>query len=87
MVSALVDLDCRRVDVEPFEKLAQHFTLGGDELGMEFTFDGFEVFTDQRACSKHLDLLAQVFKGACASFGGVGAMRGDMKYWHWGSPP
>ena len=44
-------------------------------------------FTDQRACSKHLDLLAQVFKGACASFGGVGAMRGDMKYWHWGSPP
>ena len=63
MVSALVDLDRRRVDVEPFEKLAQHFTLSGDELGMEFTFDSFEVFTDQRACSKHLDLLCTSVQG------------------------
>ena len=87
MVSALVELDRRRVDVEALKKLAQHFALGGDELGMELTFHGFEVFTDQRACPHCLDLLAQGVKGTCASLGGIGTMRGDMKYWHWGSPP
>ena len=85
MVAALVDLDRRHVEVEAFEELAQHLALGGDELGMEVTFHGFEVFADQRACSKCIDPLAQRFKGTCAALGG--ALRGDVKYWHWGSPP
>ena len=54
MVAALVNLERRRVDVEALEQLAQHLALGGDELRMEFAFHGFEVFCDQRACSKCL---------------------------------
>ena len=80
MVAALVNLDRRCVDVEALEQLAQHLALGGDELRMELTFHGFEVFSDQRACSKCLDPLTQVLKGSCTALGG--AMRGDMKYWH-----
>jgi len=71
IVSALVEFDRRRVDVETFEQLAQHFVLDGDEVGMGVTFHRFEVSAHPRAGSEGIDLLAQVFKGSCASLGAV----------------
>ena len=62
MQSALADLHRWHIYVEALQQLAQHLALGLDEPLMELAFHALEVFPDEGAGAKCIDVLAQSFK-------------------------
>ena len=87
MVSATSDLDRAYIHVEALQQLAQHLALRGNEAGMEFAFHAFKVLPGNIATAKCVDVRTQPFQCMGCPCITAGGHRGDMKYWHRGSPP